>query len=370
LKTISARVPDNVFLKLEKRKRDDKYSDKPWAEWLAFLTKGVSLIEDFEDAIGKGTRDALGKLWMENFVLNLDHIIDRKTYPKNKDVNSLGLLPKHRDSPALTVAAGPSLREHRHIELLAERGFTGTIFSCDRMLVPLLKAGIVPHYVTCVDGNRELIVKWFEDPLVDEHASRITGLFTTTAAPTAVDRFLEAGGTIRWFHGMLDSFFDLDSVTSFMNYMTGSTAVSCGGNVGSTSWTLAAYLQCNPIILIGLDLGYSQKVPFEDTAYYARFLDSGVPPEKMQVVFTEGFNPDFHTRFYQDPVFKHYRAALLEMVSVGKKTWGVETWNCTEGGSVFGTDIQGMRFKEALKRYGKKKEDDKRKMKKLEEQHQ
>ncbi|MBW2671906.1 MAG: DUF115 domain-containing protein [Deltaproteobacteria bacterium] len=341
-------MPDVTFRKLLKLKKQQGYEGKPWSDWFRYLTRTVSLNERFDDAVGRNTRSGLAPLWMENFIMNLPEIVDLETYPRDKDKHSIGRLPKHKGRPALIVAAGPSVEEKHHLELLAERGFKGVIFACDRMLIPLLKNGVVPNYVVSVDGNREKIVRWFDDPIVDRYAKRVTGLFVSTAAPNAVRRFKQAGGRIYWFHGMLDPFYELDSVTSFMNYMTGSTAVSCGGNVGTSCWTLAYYLKCSPIIFIGLDLGYTKETPIEETAYYELLKSSGAPLENIQQFYEEGVNPEFGCEYYTDAVFKNYRDSLLEMVEAA----GVETINATEGGCVFGPGIRCMRFEEVLERYG------------------
>ena len=353
MRRLTVNLPEVTFKKLLKMKREDGFGDKSWAEWFRHITKNISLDERFDQAIGKQTKRGLAPLWMENFVMNLPEIVDMSIYPREKDKWSIGKLPKHEGKPALVVAAGPSIREKNHLSLLAEHGWRGVIFCCDRMLIPMLKHGVIPDYVVCVDGNREKIVRWFDDPIVDEYASKITGLFATTAAPNAVKRFKKAGGKIYWFHGMLDPFYELDSVTSFMNYMTGSTAISCGGNVGSTCWTLAYYFKCEPIIFIGLDFGYTKETPIEETAYYEQLAKSGAPLENIQRFYEEGINPDFGCHYYTDIVFKHYKEALLDMIQAA----GVETINATEGGSFFGPGVKGMRFKEVLEKYGKNNPD-------------
>lgn len=347
MKTLRTKLPDRVFRKLMKKKRNAGFGGKSWTDFFIHETKNISLVDSFDEAIGKGTKLNLAPLWMENLVMNIPQIIPEE-YPEDKDKFSIGKLQKHEDEPALIIAAGPSIREKKHLKLLAERGFKGKIFSCDRMLVPCLEHGIVPDYVTSVDGNRELIIKWFDDPIVDDYAEDIIGLFTTTSAPNAVRRFKEAGGEIHWFHGMLDQFYELDSVSSFLNYMTGSTVVSCGGNVGSATWTLAYYLKCNPLIFIGLDLGYTKDTPIEETAYYKQISVSGASLEQKQLFYVEGINPDFGCEYYTDIVFQHYKEALLEMAHLASAT----TINATEGGSFHGQGVTGMPFNKVLDKYG------------------
>lgn len=356
-------MPETTFLKLTKDKIEKNIGKGMWGEYFRYLMKNVFIIEDIGASITKATAKGLSELWMENFIMNIPDIVDLKTYPASKEESSIGMLPKHKEAPALIVAAGPSIHKYKHLDLLAEKGFNGKIFTTDRMLLPLLQRGVIPDYVVTVDGNRELIVKWYSDPLIDRYGDRITGLFATTVANNVVKRFKAAGGTIRWFHGALDSFHTLDSVSSFMNYMTKDTSIQCGGNVGATCFTLAWYLHSLPIIFIGLDLGYTLETPAEETAYYKSMAEAGVPMEKIKSLFSEGFNPDFNVGYTQDMVFKHYRDSILEMIEnqsyfIGDTlvvTEPVEVINATGGGALHGKGITGMPFSKVLEKYGGKR---------------
>lgn len=353
MKTLTVDLPDQTYRKLQKLRIDAKFMGKPWADFFQHLTRGVSLEPTVSDAISRATQGGLAKLWAENFILNLPLIVgDWDKYPEDKDRNSIGLLAKHKDEPALIIAAGPSVREKGHVKLLAERGWKGPTFATDRMLIPLLEAGHVPTYVMTVDGNRELIVKWYDNPLVDEHAKQITALFCSTAAPNAARRFQKAGGRLAWFHGMLDNFWqETDSVTSWLNYMTGSTAISAGGNVGATGFTLAYYLECAPIVYIGLDFGYTPSTAVQDTAYYKQLVTPGLSTEQIMGFYSKGWNPDFGVAYMTDVVFKHYREALFEMLTHAN----VQIFNATEGGAVHDAKlVKGIRFSEALDKYGER----------------
>lgn len=359
-----------TFQKLRRMKQDQRFGDRTWAEWIRHLVSGVRIEETPSEKISKATQESLGKVWMENFVKNIPMIIDLETYPDEKDTRSVGKLPK-LEGPGIVVAAGPSIQKHRHIEALAESGWAGGIFACDRMLIPLLRAGVTPEkfphiYVVSIDGNRDLIVKWFDDPLVDRYAEGIVGLFASTVANNAIKRFAHAGGRPYFFHGMLDDFATFESVTSFMNLMTGSTCVSALGNVGATCWTLAQYLGCSPILLIGMDYGYRDDTPIEETAYYKHLKEVGIPTEQILTLFRRGYNPDFDTYYRTDLVFRHYREGFLNAVAMsptimhdpgpGKglrpvKLMPTTTLNCTEGGSLHGEGISAMTFNDALAKY-------------------
>ena len=227
--TLKIELSDYLLKKLRKKKEEDGYGGRSWTDWIRHITKGVIVNPTPSDLISKGTREHLAELWAENFIMNLPEIIDWEGYPENKEEKSIGLLPKFKDRSALVVGAGPSIWKHNHLQVIAESDYGGVLFITDRMLIPCLKAGVTPekfpdYFVVSVDGNREKILKFFDDPIVDKYADGITALFAATGAPTAVKRFK---GRKYFFLGMLDPFHEMDSVTGFMNYMVKLTAVSC-----------------------------------------------------------------------------------------------------------------------------------------------
>ena len=354
-------LSERTFEKLRRLKEDAKLGDKPWEDYFKHLTRGVSLVEGQSERIHRATQETLFKLWTENLIMNVPEIIDYGKYPEVKEVNSIGTLAKHSGKPALVIGAGPSIYKYGHIQLLSEHPSDRLcLFLCDRMLIPCLRGGVTPDrfpnfYVASVDGNRDKIVKWFDDPVVDKWAGQVTGLFASTVAPNALQRFKKAGGRVKFFHGMVDSFWQVDSVTSMMNFMTGSTCLACGGNVGGTCFTLAYYLECEPVILCGLTYGYEPETPIEETAYYHTFKEAGQPMliESMSKGFMkEGFNPDFGTPYKIDLVFQSYKDAFLEMAEQATRAKpSLRIINATEGGSLHGAYITGMRLKDCLEKY-------------------
>src|SRR5437879_11374380 len=96
---------------------------------------------------------------MQNYAKNISTILVTK---KISDA------PKAK-KPVLVVGAGPSVKARDHLSQLNhwfEESSPGrdaiVIMATDRMLVPLLEAGIIPDYSITVDGNREKIVKWYD----------------------------------------------------------------------------------------------------------------------------------------------------------------------------------------------------------------
>lgn len=345
---LSDKLTEAEFRKLFKLKQNDGFSGKSWREWARYLTRNVKLYDEYGEIIHKRTGEALGELWMENFAQNIEsHKMGSTKTP------SIGDLPKHMGEPAIIIGAGPSIMEKGHLQMLAESKFNGVILVTDRMTIPCLKAGVTPDkfpkfYVGAVDGNREKIWKFFDDPIVDEYASKIIGLFASSVAPNAVGRFEKAGGKIYWFHAMLDVFEHPESLTRFMNYMTKHTAINSAGNVGAGLWTLAYYLGANPICLIGLNFGYSRNTSIEETAYYKTIMEQTGDIKKALSFFQEVYNPDFDVHCYTDLIFLGYKEAFLDNLKMAPQ---VKTINATEDGILFGSGIESMKFKDFLKQY-------------------
>jgi len=292
------------------------------------------------ELINERTREVNLKLWMENLANNLSVI---------KTCKNIDHIPKATRRSAIVVGAGPSFEKKGHVEILREAK-NHTIVSTDRMLIPLLSAGICPDIVVSLDGDRELIVKWYDSKLVDENRTTI-GVMAVTVAPNVIKRFPEEKF---FFTPLIDELNSSTSLTKTISYMTNTPILSSGGNVGVTCVNLAAYLNYKNIILTGLDLAYTMDTPIEDSAYYsiAREADPTMSLDKFRELFLiYGYNPDFGVRYYTDVVFKYHRDYLVEISSHMAKD-GVTIINATEGGSVHGGEIISMPLREAIHKYG------------------
>jgi len=171
-----------------------------------------------------------------------------------------GLAGAFAGKPAILVAAGPSLQKNMHLlhelkgKTPAERKVV--IIAVQTMLKPLLAAGIEPDFVTSLDYNT-VSTRFFENleeagasghvHLVAEAKANfnVLDVFTGTMTLTQndfADRLLrdlpvEDGGGRR-------------------------AGLKAGATVAHLSFYLAEYLGCDPVIMIGQDLG------FVDGLYY------------------------------------------------------------------------------------------------------
>jgi hypothetical protein len=154
------------------------------------------------------------------------------------------LRDRFKGFPAILIAAGPSLSRNRH--LLPEAKGKAVLISVATMLKPLLADGVAPDYVTILDYHE---------------ISR---------------RFLEGVGEAGGAHLVAEpkvTWHALDAYEGLMSVLRNPFADNClrglgmrrdglraGATVAHLGFYLAEYMGCDPIILVGQDLGYADGV--------------------------------------------------------------------------------------------------------------
>ncbi len=176
-----------------------------------------------------------------NLAMNLPAYVAGGTTEELKDAA--------KDRMAVCVSAGPSLV--RNVHLLADPHWRSRIvvIAVQTALKPLLDRGIRPDFVTALDYS-PICSRFYEDlpPLPD-----VTLVAEPKAHHTIPDAF---PGPVR----LLKNDFADHAVASLARPRT---AMKPGATVAHLSVYLAELLGCNPIALIGQDLGFS------DGLYYA-----------------------------------------------------------------------------------------------------
>lgn len=156
--------------------------------------------------------------------------------------------------PAITVAAGPSLA--RALDRLRTPGLRErcVIIAAQTVLKPLLDAGITPHFVTSLDFH-EISARFYEGLT----GADVEGL-TLVAEPKANPAILRAypGATRLPREPALD-------------LLLGDLApdhgdIRAGATVAHLSYYLARHLGCDPVILVGQDLGFTDNLYYADGA--------------------------------------------------------------------------------------------------------
>lgn len=154
--------------------------------------------------------------------------------------------------PAIVVSAGPSLR--RNIDLLKPPGVRDQfiIIAVQTVLRQLLARGIRPHFVTALDYHE--ISRRFYEGLTRDACEGVTLVAEAKANPAILDAF---PGDIRIIADQfLDTMLGLDLARPM-------GSVKPGATVAHLAYYLARHMGCDPVILMGQDLG------FTDGQYYA-----------------------------------------------------------------------------------------------------
>ncbi|MFH1746532.1 MAG: 6-hydroxymethylpterin diphosphokinase MptE-like protein [Planctomycetota bacterium] len=144
--------------------------------------------------------------------------------------------------PAVIVAAGPSLA--RNIEQLGALRERAVIIAVQTVFKTLLARGIRPHFVTSLDFH-ELSAQFF-------HGIADVGDCTLVVEPKATWHVLDAfkGRTHVLHHGLYEDLLREDCPAR--------GAIKGGSTVAHLAFYLAEHLGCDPIILVGQDLSYSE----------------------------------------------------------------------------------------------------------------
>lgn len=287
-----------------------------------------------------------------------------------KSILALQNTPLIEGEDALVIAAGPSLHRRDTARIIKDSGFTGVIVATESSLAWSLRHGIVPHLVVTLDYDPKRIVRWFGDPdlteddlalddyfarqdmdpkfredqlaynreligLLNANGPRIRIAVASSASEAVVRRVFDAGMDVYWWNPMYDDYDNEYSLTRKIHGTNGLPCVNAGGNVGSACWVLAhAVLRKKRVALVGIDFGYYADTPYGQTQYYKEIL-ALVGPERLDEVFVRVWNPHLNREFYTDPAYLWYRDSFLEMAQQAE----CETYNCTEGGILFGPAI-------------------------------
>jgi hypothetical protein len=314
--------------------------------------------------LGAGTLERVGRLGLDNA---------RANAPWGRSVLELAEELDRADDRAVVVGAGPSLRRRRSLERLRaarEAGYRGALVACDGALGACLRAGLVPDVVVSVDPHPERILRWFGDPglsarpaddyfrrqemddeqardevaanrellrLVEAHGKEMRLAVASAVSPRVVRRAAEAGLRLFWWNPFVDDPEAPGSLTAELFRLNGLPCLNGGGNVGTAAWVLAhAVLGARRVGLVGIDFGYAPGTPPERTQYHPELVafarQHGVAVADLFVAVA---NPVTGETWFCDPAYWWFREVFLEMVPDAP----ARTYNCTEGGVLYGPGV-------------------------------
>ena len=154
------------------------------------------------------------------------------------------LRDRFKGVPAVLVAAGPSLQGE--LDRLAGLQDRAVIICVQTTFKTLLDRGIRPHFVTSLDYH-EMSRRFFED-ISDFSQTHLV------AEPKATWHVLDAYG------GPISVLYNSFAHLCLGPALAGRDGLKAGATVAHLSLYLAVYLGCEPIVLVGQDLAYTNHV--------------------------------------------------------------------------------------------------------------
>ena len=282
---------------------------------------------------------------------------------------------------AMVMAAGPSLHRQDPAKIMKESHFIGPSIVGEISMGYCLRNGLVPEYVVTLDPHPTRVLRWFGDrglerreddeyfhrqemdpamrqyggswnreliELVDRFGPQIKAIISTSASAVVRDRCLESGMELFWWNPMYDDYEEPNSWSRQVFELTNVPCMTTGGNVGTAAWVFAAaILGAKNVVLTGMDFGYPLENPIASTQYYPELLD--LFGDRMEEAFTKIYNPHLRETWYTDPAYLWYRQGFLELANLAPCV----TYNCTEGGILFGKGIKFMKLEPFLKQVHK-----------------
>lgn len=326
----------------------------------------------------QATWNRIGSLTLRNIEEN------RPFFGRGRSIAKLHKAPFGAGDSAIVVAAGPSVRHQNPIPKIRDANYRGGLVVTDSAMYNCLRNQVIPDLVVTVDPHHERMLRWFGDPgmsheslekddyfrrqdlddsfareiqvndqimaLMREYGSQIRIALSVGSAPNLVRRVFEIGMDVFWWLPMLDDPDSTDGITARLMAETGFPAINAGGNVGTSCWMIAeAILEKKHVALVGIDFSYYENTPYRSTQYYYE-LSNIVGEENLGKAFVRIYNPYEKAWYYTDPAYMWYRNGFLDLARIADCT----TYNCTEGGILFGDGIQFIPLQDFLGRFSGK----------------
>ena len=158
--------------------------------------------------------------------------------PMVEDPGILSFKDCMKGKPAIVIGAGPSL--NKSMKYLKEASHKALLISVDAALKPLLEAGVRPHMVTGIEsviGGDEFY----------SNLGKLDDIFLVFCSVLRSEDYRAYNGPKIFAHRYQE-------IANWIGIETGSLAG--GPLVGNFAFSIAQYLGCDPIILIGQDLSF------------------------------------------------------------------------------------------------------------------
>lgn len=296
------------------------------------------------------TKLFLEKDWNKNAIINSKHFSSSKTL--------YGFKNKFSNVPGILIGAGPSL--DKNIKILKSFEDKSIIIAVDTALRCCINNNIKPDFIFSLDCNRANF-----DDFIGISTDELRIIYDMVVYPRIIDEFkgekyLSVTGHEKYNEKMECNI----EFIEFYNWLKSIAKIELpyiqtGGSVSHSAFDTLRIFGCNPIILIGQDLAYTN---FKDHTIWN--INTSVIT-KFSPLETKFFNFVFDRnlfsikayngeKVYTDAIFYGY---LKWFENAGRLLHSMITLiNATEGGA-FIKYFQNMKLESALKKYCKNKID-------------
>jgi hypothetical protein len=263
-----------------------------------------------------------GAEWGNAFLANMPAII------KSPGVSNLKDLFTGR--PAIIVSAGPSLEKNIH--LLREAKGTAIIIAVDVVLSTLIPTGIIPDLVVTLEANPTQYLVFEDIPLLRSvpavFAAEVTFENLTSLYPGPMFFTVFPNHPV---HLWLKKYYEYKGFIE-----------QFGGSVSHVAFGLAQFMGADPIVFVGQDLSFQEKVHAGDVTglfYPSEYIDHN---KKSNPIVKDIFGEDRFTLSQ----FLAYKTSFEKRIATSK----TKVFNATEGGlPIEGAEI--IRLKNFIDEY-------------------
>lgn len=283
---------------------------------------------------------------VRNALMNAEHYVARTGSSENGIRDLEGLCP---GSPAIVVSAGPSLR--RNIHLLRDPSVREkcVIICVQTALKTLLAEGITPHFVCALDYHE--ISKRFYEGLTPADVENVTLVAEAKVNPAVLDAY---PGPVRM---PADPTLDLLLPPALAG---DHGRIQAGSTVAHLCYYLARHLGCDPVILTGQDLAFTDGVYYgEGAAIHDVWAAELGPFRTLEMMEWERIARSKRSlravkdadgnRLYTDEQMATYRVQF-ERAFAQDNERGLHVIDASEGGS-HKNHSDAMTLRDALDRY-------------------
>jgi hypothetical protein len=312
----------------------------------------------------KLTLDKIGPMGLANAAANLPF------FGEGHSIAALREADIGEGDTAIVIAAGPSIAKRHPLEAIKQAKYRGALIATESAMYYCLRNNVIPDLVVTVDPHAKRMIRWFGQPdltdeelakddyfrrqdldksfarekqvndeifrLLERYGPRIRIALATCASGAIVERVIATGMQIYWWNPMFDDPDLPESDTRQLYHTNHFPCINAGGNVGTACYMMAhAVLGKKNVALTGMDFSYYIDTPYRSTQYYADLV-AMIGKENLDTAFIRIKNPHLNVWFYTDPAYYWFREIFLQLAADADCV----TFNCTEGGILFGDNIK------------------------------